>query len=1019
MKILICNERFLFRFGADRVLLLLGQRLRALGHQVVLLGFRFDEESRATFDPNLITVPIGEADYIDLNEHTAGWLREHWRELFSTDPPDLAIVGGWPFYMALPLLREHCPVIAIDFGAVPLDGMSGSALMIQEKLRHLRSLYLEKASLIVAISRFVAETQSLPDSGGRVPVTQLLLGADHIDEAMWQQGQASRANGRSVAEAVAALRREGKRILLALGRWEPGCYKNSDVTFELLRLIRTRVPDCVLLVLAPPTDVAIPHDLKGVIIPVGFPSDAELAQLMGAVDIGVSVSLWEGFNLPLAEMQWLGRPALVFDLGAHPEVVADPWYLCADVNEMADKAVHLLSADAGTPAIPSHALATFRSHFCWERAFREFLGIVSQVVGVRALVRDTCVIMDVTNATRDPANTGVMRVTRRLAGTLEQLATPVFVVWDDHAAGYVFPTLEEYRQLSQFEGPVAVETLPRSSGKTRLPLADRLEALRKGGPCCFLLTETIPAARVRAAYQFGADQQIPVAAVFYDAIPVLHPELCPDELIRANHGAYMRELAGCDMVLPISGFSARCLKEYWDGFGLTGSQIVPLLLPEEFAAAPRAQRVDQDISPDVRILCVSTLEPRKNHEVLLAACRLLDDRFPGLAWSLSLVGNRYAGAEGIADMVEEVSCNDPRIAWLGVVSDAELAALYRQASFTMYPSLIEGFGVPILESLWFGKPCICRNEGVMAELASDGGCLTVDVTDPAALCDAIGRLATDHGLRHRLAEEAIHRTMRSWEAYGADLCMALLARCATLNTVAVGGSSRRGQDRFLDWTEVLYPGCLLTHWQQDQSERLAIAAVLTRHRPWCSIEVGTYHGGSLSLVQQCSQMVFSIDIDPAVVDRVPHFLNVSFLTGPSHAILPVLFRELDAARIPVEFILIDGDHSEQGVLQDIACILDYVPKAPLFVLLHDSFNPQCRQGMLGAPWARSPYVQWVDIDFVPGRLVENGGSFDGELWGGLAMAYLTPTPRRLEALTVRASAATMFHKLRQLQYRER
>jgi 5-methyltetrahydropteroyltriglutamate--homocysteine methyltransferase len=44
---------------------------------------------------------------------------------------------------------------------------------------------------------------------------------------------------------------------------------------------------------------------------------------MGTVDLGVSVSLWEGFNLPLAEMQWGGRGVLVFDCGAHPEVVAD------------------------------------------------------------------------------------------------------------------------------------------------------------------------------------------------------------------------------------------------------------------------------------------------------------------------------------------------------------------------------------------------------------------------------------------------------------------------------------------------------------------------------------------------------------------------------------------------------------------------------------------------------------------------------------------------------------------------
>jgi glycosyltransferase involved in cell wall biosynthesis/cephalosporin hydroxylase len=626
-------------------------------------------------------------------------------------------------------------------------------------------------------------------------------------------------------------------------------------------------------------------------------------------------------------------------------------------------------------------------------------------------------IVDVTSATRDPANTGVIRVTRRLGETLQRVATPVFVVWDDAAARYVFPTAGELDQLGRFNGPAPVDDLPRSPAEGRVSLADRLPALRSTGPCCLLVTETVPASRLRAALTFAADHGLPVAAVFYDAIPVLYPDLCPDPLVRENHGAYMESLARCDVVLPISEFSARCLEEYWHGLGLAGGPIVPVPLAGELSAAPRRGRADEDGSPGIRMLCVSTLEPRKNHTVLLAACRLLDERFPALDWSLTLVGNRYAGAFEIADMVEEASRRDPRIRWVGVVDDAALTATYRRATFTVYPSLVEGFGMPLMESLWSGKPCICRDQGVMAELASGGGCLTADVTDPLALCDAIGRLATDAQLRRQLAEEALHRPIATWRQYAADVGIAVLAHCMR-PVSAAAEPSMPPPSSVAAWTEVLYPGCVLTQWQQENSERLAIAAVLARHRPRCSIEIGTYRGGSLSLIRQYSDLVFSIDIDPAAPEPLRHFPNVSFLTGPSRAILPILFRELDHATIPVGFILVDGDHSEQGVAGDIACILDYIPKAPLFVMLHDSFNPDCRRGMLAASWARSPYVRWVDIDFVPGRLVENGGPFDGELWGGLGMAYLTPVPRSGD-LTVHASAATMFHALCRLQDRER
>ena len=89
----------------------------------------------------------------------------------------------------------------------------------------------------------------------------------------------------------------------------------------------------------------------------------------------------------------------------------------------------------------------------------------------------------------------------------------------------------------------------------------------------------------------------------------------------------------------------------------------------------------------------------------------------------------------------------------------------KAADFTVYPSLVEGFGLPILESLWLGKPCICHDDGVMAELAAGGGCLTVDMNDPTALARAIEQLATDRSLRDRLSTEARARDIDGWPDY--------------------------------------------------------------------------------------------------------------------------------------------------------------------------------------------------------------------------------------------------------------
>jgi hypothetical protein len=116
-----------------------------------------------------------------------------------------------------------------------------------------------------------------------------------------------------------------------------------------------------------------------------------------------------------------------------------------------------------------------------------------------------------------------------------------------------------------------------------------------------------------------------------------------------------------------------------------------------------------------------------------------------------------------------VTAQDRRITWPGLVSDDELAALFETATFTIYPSLVEGYGLPIVESLWLGRPCLCHSHGVMAELAREGGCLTTDMADVTEIEHALERLACDVELQQRLTQETIHRQLLDWKAYGAEI----------------------------------------------------------------------------------------------------------------------------------------------------------------------------------------------------------------------------------------------------------
>ena len=188
-------------------------------------------------------------------------------------------------------------------------------------------------------------------------------------------------------------------------------------------------------------------------------------------------------------------------------------------------------------------------------------------------------------------------------------------------------------------------------------------------------------------------------------------------------------------------------------------------------------------------------------------------------------------------------------------------------------------------------------------------------------------------------------------------------------------------------------------WRMAVPERLAILAILERIRPKFAIEVGTAEGGCLEAIAKFSEVVWSIDVNPDVANSLRgEFPNVEFHTGYAQELLPMLIDRATADKHDVGFILIDGDHSRRGVQSDIRAVLRYVPVSTTIVVLHDSFNPECRLGIAGAPWSDSPHVHAVDIDFVPGCLWDS--LVDGSrMWGGLAMAIVRHEVRMGELRT--------------------
>lgn len=266
-------------------------------------------------------------------------------------------------------------------------------------------------------------------------------------------------------------------------------------------------------------------------------------------------------------------------------------------------------------------------------------------------------------------------------------------------------------------------------------------------------------------YFLRKEQGVRVVTCCYDLIPVLYPQYCVGE-VAGLFSSYFLEIAdGSDLVLCISKQSEKDLTEMLDrtGGARPMTHVFPLGDNVPVAESEEISSAVKEICKEPFVLFVSTIERRKNHEVLYRAYHLLcqegkRDRLPRLI---------FVGMQGwgVGDLLKDIEL-DPLtrdlILRLNHVTDAELRALYDAAIFCVFPSLYEGWGLPVGEALSLGKPVIGSDRGSLPEV---GGDLVryVDPWNPRAWADEIYRMATDEVWRAEWEQKAkTQYQVRTW-----------------------------------------------------------------------------------------------------------------------------------------------------------------------------------------------------------------------------------------------------------------
>jgi glycosyltransferase involved in cell wall biosynthesis len=554
-------------------------------------------------------------------------------------------------------------------------------------------------------------------------------------------------------------------LVLSVGTIEPR--KNQVTLLKAFRNLCDRFPDAPLKLtlcgnLDPRVALALHEAIQRnpkKIEYFGYLDDQGLEEFYRGCSFTVFPSVEEGFGLPIVESLWHGKPVICANFGSMVEIAQGGGCLTIDVRSVAEmeSALERMLFDKQL----RHRLAqeaVSRPILSWREYATRVLAILQDFDN--PLRRLDKIYYWVDHTCTYPANSGMQKVTRGLSRALQPTGVSLIPVkWDSVSQSFRSPEEKELSHLSRWDGsdPGNFSRFSLSGDEPKSWLLVPELTTYAGGPDL----ENV----VRVAKSKG----LQTAIVFYDALPYKLGQLYPPEATQA-HVEYMKKLINFDLVFPISNTSFLDLQSfllrYSDRLVDIEAKLISVPLPGEFYEHPRIKAYQEPGSVTIRILCVGTVEPRKNHLVLLES---FDRIFPKTLIDIELV---LVGGCPFPDLEQKINsfiAHNSRVHWLRDIDDTTLSNEYSRCHFTVYPSLEEGFGLPILESLWYGRPCICRNTGAMAEAAAGGGCLTVDTSDVAELADAMLRLVEDKELRTKLGEEAVARRLKTWSEYACEI----------------------------------------------------------------------------------------------------------------------------------------------------------------------------------------------------------------------------------------------------------
>jgi len=265
---------------------------------------------------------------------------------------------------------------------------------------------------------------------------------------------------------------------------------------------------------------------------------------------------------------------------------------------------------------------------------------------------------------------------------------------------------------------------------------------------------------------------VPTILTVHDLSFVHYPATFPPRLVAYLNRVVPWSVARASHVLADSEATRRDLQDMW---GVAGEKITVLYsgVHERFRPADdstiAAARAAYGLGEMPYVLAVGTVQPRKNYELLVRAFRPVADQLPH---NLIIVGGKGWLDEGLPAEIRRQGLAG-RVRPAGFVADADLPALYAGADLFVFPSLYEGFGLPLLEAMACGAPALASDASSLPEVArgpEGAAAVLLSPHDEAAWSAAMLRLLTDVDVRRSLSAAGLAQSRRfSWTSAARQL----------------------------------------------------------------------------------------------------------------------------------------------------------------------------------------------------------------------------------------------------------